>query len=199
VIEIKPKHPGSYYQLCQVYYFQGLLDKAIKTLNRVTQLNCNINSMMWNSLGFLYLMKNKLKEAQTHLRRSLQTKGDHFRPHFNLALVYVLRSKNKTKEAKKLLRKSLSECKGQNNQEKLYIALGTIALGDIELGLQTLEELLNTLKNPNQPGVIRGGVLEAAEILARRPEQFPGIDRALTLLKTALQKQRTSSKSSIKM
>ncbi|WP_446402655.1 hypothetical protein [Coleofasciculus sp. C1-SOL-03] len=95
---------------------------------------------------------------------------------------------NKIQKAKRLIQKSLTCCHGDDTQEKLYIAIGTIALGKKQDGLQNLQDILSTLTHPSRIGVIRGGVLESAELLARYPAEFPGIDQALAMLKHTLQR-----------
>ena len=97
-----------------------------------------------------------------------------------MGLVNVL--KGNIKEAKRLIQKSLNFCDYDDTQKKLYFALGTIVLGNKQEGLQNLQEILITITCPSEMRQIRGGVLESAEILARYPSQFPGIDQALVML-----------------
>ena len=130
-------------------------------------------------------MQNQPQKAKYYLNRSIQIDDNYFLPLFNLGLVHVI--DNNIKEAKRLIQISLTCCHGDNTQEKLYIALGTIALGQKQDGLQNLQDILSTLTHPSRFGVIRGGVLESAEILSRYPAEFPGIDQALAMLKQTLQ------------
>ncbi|MEQ9671496.1 tetratricopeptide repeat protein [Coleofasciculus sp. G2-EDA-02] len=184
VICIKPKFISAYNRMSCIYYKQKHWSLAVDCLIRATLLNPEGDSVLWNNLGFLYLIKNKPQKAKSYLHRSLQMQRNSFLPIFNLALVHVI--SNKFKETKRLIRKSLNYCQGEDTQEKLYIALSTIALGQKQDGLQNLQDILRTLTNPSEIGVIRGGVLESAEILARYPSQFPGIDQALAMLKQTL-------------
>ncbi|MEQ8381411.1 MAG: tetratricopeptide repeat protein [Coleofasciculus sp. A1-SPW-01] len=184
-IYIEPKFTSAYNSLSRIYYDQGCCKLAIDNLIRATKTNPRGDSVLWNNLGFLYLIQNKPKKAKSCLHRSLQMQRNSFLPIFNLALVHVI--SKKFKEAKRLIQKSLTCCQGEDTQEKLYIAIGTIALGQKQDGLQNLQDILSTLTHPSRFGVIRGGVLESAELLARYPAQFPGIDQALAMLKQTLQ------------
>jgi tetratricopeptide (TPR) repeat protein len=194
-IKLEPQNLSTYIGLGIIYFRQSSIEQAIQQFNRALKIHPKGTSQIWNCLGFIYLVKRKLKEAQTHFRRAAQTEGDHFLPHFNLALVSILQDKKgkKVKDIKRLLQTALDECAGKIIQEKLYIALGTIALGDPKTGLENLKNLLSTIQYPNS--TLRGGILESAEIFATRPEHFPGMDQALTLIQQTLT-HPTNNKSS---
>ncbi|HBB34031.1 MAG TPA: hypothetical protein DDZ80_08940 [Cyanobacteria bacterium UBA8803] len=183
-IDIEPRAISAYNTLGRIYYEQGDFELALKLLNRAIELNPQGDSLLWNNLGFLAIMQNKLKKAQSCLNRSLQIKANWFLPIFNLGLINVL--KRQFKEAKRIIAKSLKCCDCDGDQEKLYFALGRIALGNKQEGLQNLQEIINALTHDSKIAIIRAGVLESAEILARYPSQFPGIDQALAMLQITL-------------
>ncbi|MEQ9480737.1 tetratricopeptide repeat protein [Coleofasciculus sp. F4-SAH-05] len=184
VISLNPDFSDAWYNRGVALGNLERYEEAIASFNQVIALTPD-DSTAWNNLGFLYLMQNQPQKAKSSLNRSLQINANFFYPLFNLGLVHVI--DNKVKEAKRLIQKSLTCCYGEDTQEKLYIALGTIALGQKQDGLQNLQDILSTLTHPSRFGVIRGGVLESAEILARYPAEFPGIDQALAMLKQTLQ------------
>ena len=186
-IYLEPKFIPAYHGLTLIYYKQGLSNLAIELLTRGIELNPQEGGILLNNLGFIYLTQNKLEKARSCLNRSIQIDSNYFLPIFNLGLVHVL--KGKIKEAKRLIQKSLKCCDREDTQEKLCFAIGTIVLGNKQEGLENLQETLSTLTHPSDIDKIRCGVLESAEILARYPSDFPGIDQALAMLKQTLQNQ----------
>ncbi|HAG84104.1 MAG TPA: hypothetical protein DCL61_23860, partial [Cyanobacteria bacterium UBA12227] len=138
-----PNLEFNYIKMSSFCYKEKLFYLAIDCLRRGIRKNPHQHSILWNNLGFIYLILNRIEKANSCLNRAIQTTANNFIPIFNLGLVHVL--KGNDKEAKRLIQKSLKCCDRENTKEKLYFALGTIVLGQQQEGLENLQETLSTL------------------------------------------------------
>ena len=182
-ISINKQFPPPYESLARLYYIQGQYNLAITLLKDALSKKLRGSPDLWNDLGFIYLTKDKLTEAKVSFNRSLQTEAHQFHPTFNLGLVYIRRKK--VKLAKQLIERSLLLCEADTPQRKLYIALCKIALGEKYEGLQSIKEILSTMKDSQVKNALHCGVLESAQILARS-NHFSGMDEVVEAFQQAL-------------
>jgi tetratricopeptide (TPR) repeat protein len=182
-IALNHRFAKNYDFISRVHYMQGELNLAIAKLTKAINAKLSDNSTCWNNLGFFYLVKNKLEEATKCFLKSLQKRPDQFISTFNLALIHT--RKKHWKLSKQIIERSLTLCENRNNQEKLYMAIGKIALGQEQEGLETIQEILENRKNSRLHNLLRGGIIESAEILARS-NYFPGTEKALQIFQAAL-------------
>jgi tetratricopeptide (TPR) repeat protein len=196
-IHINPKSNLSYHILARIYHLQGKSDVAIERLNLVLNKKFIDDSITWNNLGFLYLIKNKLELANKCFNHSLQKESNQFHPIFNLALVHARRKRfnqiksqaaqKRLKQIKQLIERSLNVCDDNTIQDKLYIALCEIILGKEREGLEKIETTLKDIQSGSIDHHLRCGILESTEILVDSG-YFPGMDRALEIFQQALSK-----------
>ena len=182
-IDLNPQNTASYSTLGLLQFETGNLAGAIATFQKVAELDPNDVNLPGN-LGFLYLVTDRLDEAETYLLKARELKPSFYMPAFNLAAVRALRSD--LDSARSLLAESLQLCPKNTDQEQLHWSIISILLGNIEAGFEQLTNTLATLTNPTEICVIRGGVLEASQAIARSPLQTPDLHRAIDLLQSHL-------------
>jgi tetratricopeptide (TPR) repeat protein len=196
-IAINPKFTPSYHVLARIYHLQGKKDVAISRLSHTLESKIIDDSITWNNLGFLYLIKNKIELARKCFSHSLQKKANQFHPIFNLAiarasqkrfnLVRSRASRKLLKQIKQLIERSLTVCDDNTIQDKLYIALYEIILGKEKEGLEKIETTLKDIQSGSIDNHLRCGILESTEILADSA-YFPGMYKALEMFQQALLK-----------
>jgi tetratricopeptide (TPR) repeat protein len=177
-----------YFGLGLLQFEQGELAGAIATFQKAAELDPT-DKILPNNLGFLCLITDRIDEAETYLLRARELTPDYYMPAFNLAAVRALRSD--LDSARSLLAESLQLCPKSDDQEQLHWSIISILLGNVEAGFEQLTTTLATLTNPTEMCVIRGGVLEASQAIARSPLQTPDLHRAIDLLQSHLTPQST--------
>ncbi len=182
-LDLDSQNTSPYYDLGLLQFEQGELAGAIATFQKAAELDPTDGNLP-NNLGFLCLITDRLDEAETYLLKARELKPDYYMPAFNLAAVRALRSD--LDSARSLLTKSLQLCPKNTDQEQLHWSIISILLGNVEAGFEQLTTTLATLTNPTAMCVIRGGVLEASQAIARSALQTPDLHRAIDLLQSHL-------------
>jgi tetratricopeptide (TPR) repeat protein len=181
--------PNNYYvwtlqgcTLCRL----GRYKEGVYSFKKALKNNPNDYNTWW-ILGETLLYLERYTEAIASYKKATNIYPLSFCFHFSLGLAFSLNSDFTA--AKQKFKESFENCPKGDLQDRLYFALNQIILGQQESGFDLLQETLAQIQNPNEPCLIRGGVLESAEILARFPNEYPGCDRALHLLQSALTRE----------
>ena len=86
--ELDPRHPMPFLHLGDIYIKQENFDQAITCMRKAIQVQPEPNAIAHSQLGFCYLKKNMLQQAEQELRRALELNPKIYQAHFNLGLVY---------------------------------------------------------------------------------------------------------------
>ncbi|MDY6784215.1 MAG: tetratricopeptide repeat protein [Cyanobacteriota bacterium] len=186
-IELNSTNDDYLYRLIAIiFYSLNNIDKTIEYLKKLAEIDRS-DAILKNNIGFLYLFQGNTDEAVQFLQEAIALNPSIFHAYFNLGLALSLNEDFEA--ARQKFQESFENCPKDDIQDRLYYSLNQIILGKQESGFDLLQETLKEIENPNELYLIRGGVLESAEILARFPNEYPGCDRALQLLQSALERK----------
>jgi tetratricopeptide (TPR) repeat protein len=178
-IKVNPKNGADYNNLGCVYRSCKQWGDAINAFNTAIELN-PLSSDIYRNLGWLYLLQNNLIEAEQAFLTAIKIDSYYGNAVLSLGILKALQGN--LEEAKTNWKAGLKLYPEYAQSARLCRTLYMIALGEIESGLRTLQQILNQEKPP--VGLLRY-VLETAQLLQRCP-QLTGINEAVTLIEKAI-------------
>jgi tetratricopeptide (TPR) repeat protein len=180
-IKLDPAYAYPHNGLGNVYAYQDKYEDAVIAYRHAIELDPKCASA-YNGLGWAYLMKNDLVKAQEKFEYAIPLDPKRYYPIFNLGLVYALQGN--IEEAKSKWNQGLQICyQGSNGWSRAYRALYTVAIGEVEFGINEIQQLLAADKSAI--GVARE-ILGDAQVLARCPIKLDGIDQVIAILQESI-------------
>ncbi len=86
--QIDPRDSKPFFHLGDIYIKQDDFDQAIIFLKKVIEVQPELNAIAHSQLGFCYLKKNMLPQAEQEIKTALEINPKIHEAHFNLGLVY---------------------------------------------------------------------------------------------------------------
>jgi len=129
IMEFDPRDYKPVYSLGEVYMRMNDIDKAIFYLKKAIQLQPERSSMAHSLLGWAYLKKKMVQEAESEFKKSSETKLHIPDGHFQLALVYEERNEidKAIEEYKKEIELHPTDYRSHFNLAKLYAKRGYLS------------------------------------------------------------------------
>jgi len=196
-INLDPKFAYPHNGLGNVYKAQAEYELAITSYQQAINLdpkeagylrNLAINldpksAYPHNGLGNVYYFQGKYELAITSYQKGIELDPRNAYPKFNLGTLIGLQGNQK--EAIILWEQGLELLTGNSQYERLVRAIQKVGIGEIERGISSLQEILETEKPPL--GYLTE-VLKGAELMARFPTKLEGIDTVIEMLRQAIEK-----------
>jgi tetratricopeptide (TPR) repeat protein/SpoVK/Ycf46/Vps4 family AAA+-type ATPase len=181
-IELNPKDSIIHISLGILYQAQGKYKLAISSYQQAINLDPKYASPH-NSLGYLYLTQGELEKAKNEFIEAINLNSKYWRYVMNLGIVSRLQGNQE--EAITLWKQGLELLTGNTQYDRLFRALHEVGIGEIERGIKSLREILETEKPPF--GYLTEG-LKDAELIAQFPIKLDGIDTVVEMLRQAIEK-----------
>ena len=178
-IKVAPKNNATYNNLGCLYRSREQWEDGINAFNTAIEFNPLYFNAYCN-LGLLYLLQNNLIEAEQVFLTAIKIDSYYGDAVLSLGILKALQGN--LEEAKTNWQAGLKLYPEYAQDARLYRTLYMIALGEIESGLTTLQQILTQEKPP--VGLLRY-VLEIAHLLQRCP-QLTGINEAVTMIEKAI-------------
>jgi protein O-GlcNAc transferase len=151
----------------------GLVDEAIKYLNRALSLNPN-HHLSYYLLGLAYLKKQDLAEAEIAIQKCLELKPDFSDAHVTLGKIYE--DTGKPDKAEDEYKKAYAI--GQNYNANFHLAMLYYGQGKMELALEYVQKAIQKDSRSIQAYNLQGVVLNK---LVRYPEAIQSFLSALKI------------------
>ncbi|WP_434684120.1 tetratricopeptide repeat protein [Pseudanabaena minima] len=180
-IDLDPKNAFPHHGLGIVYQEQGNYELAISSYQQAINLDPKY-VYLHNDLGLIYIDKGEYELAILSFLKVIDLDPTNASPKFNLSIVMGLQG-NQDK-AIELLKLSL-DLLDDSIYERLFRTLHETAIGELELGINRLKEILET---ENPPESMLSNALKYAELIARFPTKLEGIDTVIEMLRQAIAK-----------
>jgi tetratricopeptide (TPR) repeat protein len=181
-IELDPKNAYPHNGLGYVYQAQGEYELAISSYQKAIELDSKFSHHPHNGLGYVYQVQGMYELAISSYQKAIKLDPKFAYPKLNFGSVMGLQDKQE--ESINLRKQGLELMTGNSQHDRLFRALHEVGIGEIERGINSLREILETKKPP--VGILIE-VLKDAEIMARFPTKLEGIDTVIEILQQAIQ------------
>lgn len=178
-IKINPKNSITYNSLGCLYRNYKQWEDSINAFNIAIELD-PLYSSAYRNLGLLYLLQDNFIKAKQSFSTAIKINSYYGNAVLNFGICKALQGN--LEEAKTNWQVGLKLYPEYAQYTRLFRTLYMIALGEIESGLTTLQQILTQEKPP--VGLLRY-VMETAHLLQRCP-QLTGINEAVTLIEQAM-------------
>ncbi len=181
-INLDPKLAHPHNSLGYVYRTQGEYELALASYQQAINLDPKFANPH-NGLGNFYRTQREYELALASYQQAINLDPKFAFPKFNFGIVIGLQGDQT--EAITLWKQGLELLTGNSQYDRLRRALYEVGIREIERGINSLREILETEKPPL--GIL-SDVLKDAELIARFPTKLEGIDTVIEMLRQAIEK-----------
>lgn len=144
------------------YWVKGDIDKAIETLEKLRKEYSYVNTHVYTTLGYFYILKEDFEKALEYSKAALEDNPQHAAAWDNIGQIYYLQ--NKYDEAKDAFKKALSN--KSNMVDSLYY------LGLIYESENALEEAADCFKKANDCSISSLNTISYEQVTEKYNQYF---------------------------
>ncbi len=172
-IQKKEKDAQYEYEKAVLTMNYGLVDEAIKYLNRALSLNPN-HHLSYYLLGLAYVKKQNLAEAEAAIQKCLELKPDFSEAHISLGEIYE--GTSKLDKAEDEYKKAYAVA--QNYSAGFHLAMLCYGRGKVEPALEYVRKAIQKDSRSTQAYNLQGVILNK---LGRYPEAIQSFQNVLKI------------------